>query len=180
MTSQVKLALLLITVGLLILACATLAAPTATPTPTGTPGPTGTPTIPPTATFVIKLTPDTPVPSQTADPNDPDSWACKMRSQTPKSGSRFEPRERFDMAWQVENFGWATWEPETIRVTYYSGSRLQAYDEVQLRKSVPTDRWTQIMVPMVAPRDSGSYTTVWALWHGDQDFCHMTVTIVVR
>jgi hypothetical protein len=180
MTNRSKLVLLSITLGFLILACATLAAPTATPAPTETPGPTGSPTIPPTATFVIKLTPDTPVPSQTADPDDPDSWACKMRSQTPKNGVRFAPKERFDMAWQVENFGWATWEPEEIRATYYSGSRLQTFDEVPLRESVATDRWTQVMVPMVAPRASGSYTTVWALWRGDQDFCHMTITIVVR
>lgn len=180
MRTQSKLALLSISLGFLILACATIVAPTATPAPSATPGPTGTPTIPPTATFVIKLTPDTPVPSQTADPDDPDSWACKMRSQTPRSGTRFDPRERFDMAWQVENFGWATWEPETVRVAYFSGSRLQAPDQVQLRESVGPDGWTQIMVPMVAPRANGSYTTVWALWRGDQDFCRMTVTIVVR
>jgi len=180
MKTQSKRVLLSFTLGFLILACATVAAPTDAPGPTETPGPTGTPTIPPTATFVIKLTPDTPVPSQTADPDDPASWACKMRSQTPKSGTRFDPKERFDMAWQVENFGWAPWEPGTVRAAYYSGSRLHAYDEVPLRETVATDQWTQIMVPMVAPRSSGSYTTVWALWRGDQEFCRMTVTIVVR
>ena len=180
MTTRSKLAILSFVLALLILACSALAAPTAVPAPTATPGPTGTPTIPPTATFVIKLTPDTPVPSQTADPDDPESWACRMRSQVPRSGARFDPKERFDMAWQVENFGWAAWEPETVRATYYSGTRLQAPDEVPLRESVPMDGWIQIMVPMIAPRYSGSYTTVWALWHGDQAFCRMTVTIVVR
>jgi hypothetical protein len=164
---------------LLVLSCATLVAPTSTPAPTEAPGPTGTPTIPPTATFVIKLTPDTPVPSQTADPNDPESWACKIRSQVPKVG-RFGPKERFDVAWQVENAGWATWEPGIIHAAYYSGRPLHVNDEVQLRESVQVDRWTQVVVPMVAPRATGEYTTVWALWRGDEAFCHMTVTIVVK
>lgn len=180
MSNRIARSLLIAVVAVMVLACASLAAPTATPPPTQTPNPTETPGPPPTATFVIKLTPDTPVPTQTADPDDPESWACKMRSQTPKSGARFDPKERFDMAWQVENFGWAVWEPGEIRATYYSGSRLHTYDEVPLRESVSVDRWTQIMVPMIAPRGSGSYTTTWALWRGDDDFCHMTVTIVVR
>jgi hypothetical protein len=57
---------------------------------------------------------------------------------------------------------------------------LQAYDEVPLRESVAVNEWTLFVVPMIAPRATGSYTTVWALRRGDDDFCHMTVTIVVR
>jgi hypothetical protein len=180
MTAETKLPLLAAGATLFILACATLVPPAATPAPTETPGPTNTPAPPPTATFVIKLTPDTPVPSQTADPDAPDSWACRIRSQAPTSGARFAPKQRFDIAWQLENTGWATWEPGTVRATYYSGRRLQAYDEVPLRESVAVNEWTLFVVPMIAPRATGSYTTVWALRRGDDDFCHMTVTIVVR
>jgi hypothetical protein len=35
------------------------------------------------------------------------------------------------------------------------------------------------IVPEVAPKNSGTYTTVWALTRGNLDFCHVDLTIVV-
>jgi hypothetical protein len=57
---------------------------------------------------------------------------------------------------------------------------MQVNDSVKLKESVASDTWTQIVVPMVAPRSSGHYTTVWALWYGDNDFCHVRLSITVK
>lgn len=183
MTEHIRLSIISFALAVFLMACAAATALVATPAPSPTPSPaaSSTPLPPPTLTLIpIDLTPDTPVPSATVDPASPDFWACKIRSQTPKSGAKFDSKERFDMAWQVENFGYGLWEPDLIRVTYFSGTRMQVNDSVKLKEVVPTDRWTQLVVPMVAPRASGRYTTVWAMWYGDLDFCHMTVSIVVR
>jgi hypothetical protein len=151
--------------------------PPSTPTP---PAPTITPLASPTSTPAVDLTPATPVPSATIDPNSPEYWACKLRSQVPNDGAKFESKERFDVAWQVENFGYGAWDPDTVRVTYHSGRRLHVNDSVKLKATVPSDTWTQIVVPMVAPRSAGTYTTTWAMWYGDRAFCLMTVTIKVK
>jgi hypothetical protein len=166
--------------GLLLISCSLGAALTPPVTPTPTEAPTATPQPLPTPTVYVDLTPPTPIPSATVDPNSPEYWACKLRSQFPKDGAKFESKERFDMAWQVENFGYGTWEPETIRITYHSGRRLHVNDSVKLKESVPSDTWTQIVVPMVAPRSAGSYTTTWAMWYGDRAFCLMSATIGVK
>jgi hypothetical protein len=156
-----------------------LAPATATPAPTATSLPTST--LEPTPTLIfIDLTPDLATITPTVDPNSPEYWACLIRSQVPKDGARFSPKERFDVAWQVENHGYGTWDNDSLRVTYFSGTRMQVNDSVQLKENVLSDHWTQFVVPMVAPRDSGKYTTVWALWHGDNDFCHMKLSIVVK
>ncbi len=180
MTANTRIALGAITLAFFLLSCtlgAALTPPaTATPTlePTIAPLPSATPTL------LANLTPDTPVPSATVDPNSPEYWACRIRSQVPSDGAKFDSKERFDVAWQVENFGYGSWEPDTVRVTYFSGTRMQVNNSVKLKASVPSDTWTQFVVPMVAPRSSGRYSTVWALWYGDKDFCHMQLSITVK
>lgn len=180
MTARIWIVVSSFTLAFSLLACTLGAALTPPATATPTEAQTSTPLPSPTVTPSLNLTPPTPVPSATVDPNSPEYWACKMRSQVPSDGAKFEPKERFDVAWQVENFGYETWEPDTIRVTYHSGRRLHVNDAVKLKKSVPSDTWTQIVVPMVAPRSAGSYTTTWAMWYGDRAFCLMTVTIRVK
>jgi len=175
-----RVAFICSTLAFFLTACAGTYAPAAVPTDTQAPSaaPAPTPTITPTP--FVEPTLALPSATPTVDLAAPDAWACKVRSQSVRNGSSFDPKERFDMAWQVKNAGMATWEPESIKATYLSGSRMQVNDVVNLRESVNTDRLTQFVVPMIAPRSSGRYTTVWALWYGANDFCHMTVTIVVR
>ena len=84
------------------------------------------------------------------------------------------------MGWQVVNNGYGAWDADTIRFAYFSGRRMQVNDSVPLKEVVPPDTRIQLVVPMVAPRSVGRYSTVWALWHGDTDFCHMSLTIVVK
>jgi hypothetical protein len=179
MNERYRIALLSIGSAFVLFACTLGTALTPASTPTPSPEPTSTPPAS-SPTVAVDLTPPTPIPTATVDPESPEYWACKIRSRVPRDGAKFDPKERFDVAWQVENFGYGTWEPETIRVTYHSGRRLHVNDTVKLKESVATDRWTQIVVPMVAPRASGSYSTTWALWYGDRAFCLMTATISVR
>ncbi len=122
---------------LLLLSCTLGAALTPPATATPTFEPTVAPLASATPTLLANLPPDTPVPSATVDPNSPEYWACKIRSQVPRDGAKFESKERFDVAWQVENFGYGSWEPETVRVTYFSGTRMQVNDLVKLKASVP-------------------------------------------
>jgi hypothetical protein len=180
MKNKHSIAVASIGVAFFLLSCTLGAALTPPSTATPTPPPTETPQPSPTATLLVDLTPPTPVPTATGDPNSPDYWACRIRSQAPRDGVKVDPKERFDVGWQVENSGYGTWEPESIRVTYFSGTRMQVNDSVRLKGSLASDTWTLFVVPMVAPRSSGKYTTVWALWHGDNDFCHMKVSIVVK
>jgi Ig-like domain-containing protein len=120
------------------------------------------------------------MPAPTVDMNSEDAFDCRVRWQTPRDGVKFGPKERFDVAWQVENLGKAAWEPDLIRVTYYSGTRMQVNDAVKLKESVVSGQWTQLVVPLVAPRSTGNYSTVWAMWYGDEDFCHMNLSITVK
>ena len=171
-----KTAFIPLALALFLVACTGTVAVIPTSTPTSTELPAATPT----ATSTLEPTPEPPTITPTYDISAPGILACKMRSQSIRNGSQFDPKERFDMAWQVENFGYVPWQPEEIRATYFSGTRMQVNDTVSLREVVNSDEWTQFVVPMQAPRASGRYTTVWALWLGDNDFCHMTLTIVVR
>ena len=150
MNNKKTIALVSAGLAFFLLSCTLGAALVPPPTVTPTAAPSETPQPAPTATPLVDLTPPTPVPTATGGTqNSPDYWACKIRSQVPKDGVKVDPKEHFDVAWQIENFGYGTWEPDGIRVTYFSGTRMQVSESVRLKESVATDRWTQFVVPMV-------------------------------
>lgn len=174
-----RIAFLSVVLGLLLTSCAG-PLPATTSTPPNTSAPSLTP--PPAATTTPTLEPTSAAPSVTPtfDLSAPGALSCRVRSQSVRNNTKFDPKERFDMAWQVKNTGDAAWDPESVRFAYYSGSRLQVSDVNQLRETVNHGDMTSLVTDMIAPRSSGAYTTFWSLWYGDNDFCHMSLTIVVR
>jgi hypothetical protein len=161
---------------LLIMACPAITAPTAVPTETPVPSATASPLPTFTATALFTL----PLETATAEGPTGEALDCRPLTQAVRNGTRLGPKEYFDMAWKVRNTGEAVWDPGIVEFRYFSGTRLQVSDVSQLTESVGPGQTGLLVADMVTPKSSGSYTTVWALWRGDEDFCHVNLTIRVR
>ncbi len=106
--------------------------------------------------------------------------ACKVLSQSIKNGSRFTPREQFDISWQIRNTGTATWKPGVVELAYGGGTRMYHYQPVPLTHSSPPGDIIALSADMVAPQTPNDYNMIWALKRGSEFFCRMYVVIRVR
>jgi hypothetical protein len=169
---------------LALTACSLPFLPTPVPTATQTPLPTNTPAPTPTV-------PPSPLPSPTAEVETPAPWptpvglgehefSCRVLSQGYANGKEFASRETFGMGWMVLNTGLLAWDPITIEFKYLSGTRMHISDRSRLYKFVEPGESTLLVADMVAPRHPGSYWTTWSLFRGDEDFCHVSLRIVVK
>ena len=91
-----------------------------------------------------------------------------------------DPRDDFDAVWRVRNNGQRTWDRTSIDFIYDSGDRIHKVAGYDLNSNVRTGDTTDLAVDMAAPRDPGTYSTNWTLRVGDNEFCRMSLTIVVR
>ena len=153
-------------------------APSATPAASATPAYTATPTRPPSPLAQVTVVLPDFIP--TYDLTAPEAFRCRVQVQAVRSGSKFDPRETFDMAWKVENIGMALWDPDRVEFTYYSGSKLHISPESRLQERVDPGATTLLVTDMRAPGSSGVYSTTWALRYGSTDFCHVSLSIKVR
>jgi hypothetical protein len=166
------------------------ATPTWTPLATSTPSLTPTPT--PTFLYIIgNRTPTrSPTPGYYYYPTSTLSAidyldGCALLSQTPGDGSYFDPRESFTVAWKVRNTGSRIWYRDTVEFAYSSGTRMYDKQVYQLPVNIPRQEYVTLKVSMTAPRNSGTYRTVWSLRRGDvaypnsnvDYFCHVDLTI---
>jgi hypothetical protein len=153
---------------------------TTTPTPTLTRTPTLTPTFTPTFLFLLR----SPTPSRTATPIGGlpvGDLACELLSQDPADGTHLDPKTDFDAVWKVKNTGSGGWDSNSVDFAYFSGTKMyknnnKIYD---LAKDVGVNGTISLIADMVAPQDSGKYKTVYTLRLGNNDFCHVTLTIRV-
>ncbi len=157
--------------------------PTAlTPTPqnTFTPSPTFTstvifllasPTSPPTATVVFSLG---------SGGTSADDFACEIRSVSPANGTSFNGRAEFDVSWKVKNIGQKNWSEGAIDFVFDSGTSMSSTAGYDLPTDVKRGETIDLAVDLRAPRQSGSYTTIWALRRGNNSFCKMSLMINVR
>ncbi len=173
---------LIVVLAMLLPACnVPLAAPPATPTPipsTATPQATLTLTptlITPSAAATLGVT-STPTP---AGPPRPE-LACKVLGQSIKNGTKFRPKERFDISWMIRNTGTATWEPGVVELAYAGGTRMFHSQPVPLPHSSPPGDIIALSADMVAPQAPADYNMIWALRRGDEYFCKVNVIILVR
>ena len=162
-----------------------------TPLPTHTPSLTPTPT--PTFLFIIgNTTPwKSPTPGYYYATNTPSVIdyldGCALLSQTPGNGTYFDPRESFTVAWKVRNTGSRTWYRDTVEFAYSSGARMYDKQVYKLPVDIPRQEYVTLKVAMTAPRNSGTYRTVWSLRRGDvaypnpdvDYFCHVDLRIRV-
>ncbi len=153
----------------------------------GTPTPTASIPPQPMFTLTLVLTPTipttmialelavSPTPNGTPRPE----LRCKVLSQSVKSGSKFASHERFDISWQIQNTGSATWEPGIVELVYAGGTKMFQYQPVPLPHSSPPGDIITLSADMIAPRTPDTYTMFWSLRRGDEYFCRMAVTIKV-
>ncbi len=154
----------------------------------GTPTPLPATPLQPTLTLTPTLAPILPSATVTAEATVAATAAgtarpelgCKILSQSVKPGSKFASHERFDISWQIQNTGSATWEPGVVELAYAGGTKMFRYQPVELPHSSPPGDIIALSADMVAPRTPDTYTMFWSLRRGDEFFCRMAVTIKVR
>ena len=154
---------------------------TPSPTSTWTPLPTRTPSLTPTPTPTFLLshasqTPaDIPVPPSASDGLD----GCILISQTPSDGSHFAAGESYKVSWKVENTGSQAWDKDSVEFAYSSGAKMHKKQLYDLPADIPVGESATLNVSMAAPNSDGTYETVWSLRRGQNEFCHVNLTIHV-
>lgn len=158
--------------------------PSVTPTrPTETPSPTFTSTI------IFILSSPTPVVLPTftgtsvslgGSGTSSDNYACQVTRVSPPNGSSFDPRDDFDVFWTVRNIGQRNWNRSDVDYIYSSGAKIHKVSGYDLEENVKVGNSIELGVDMQAPKDSGTYSTIWTMRIGDRVFCPMRFTIVVR
>jgi hypothetical protein len=166
------------------------AQPTLTYTPTLTPTRlTDTPSPTATATVIFILSTPTPlvIPTFTfisgggsGSGTSSADFSCQVISVSPANGTSFNPRADFDATWRVRNNGQRTWDRNSIDFIYDSGDRIHKVSGYDLSANVRSGDTTNFSADMEAPQNPGTYSTAWTLRRGNNDFCKMSLTIVVR
>jgi len=164
------------------------AMPSATLTPTATPTRnTETPSPTATATVIFILSSPTPIiiPTFTnvslgGSGTSSDNYACRITRVTPPNGSSFSPRDDFDAFWTVTNIGRRNWDRTDVDYIYLSGAKIHKVSGYDLDKNVKVGNTLDLGADMQAPKDKGTYSTVWTMRVGNNEFCPLRLTIVVN
>lgn len=83
------------------------------------------------------------------------------------------------MGWKVRNTGTAAWDPATMEFSYLGGTKMYASTPTHLPRLVESGENVLLVADLVAPKNPGKYTTVWALKQDDEYFCQVRLTIYV-
>ena len=162
--------------------------PSLTPTvPTPTPSPTATSTVifilstptmqvVPTFTFIS----NTGGGGSSGGSSSSANYACQVLSVSPANGTSMSKNTDFDAVWSVKNIGQKTWDSNSVDFVYDSGAKFYKVAGYDLKSSVKPGETTSLGADMVAPKDSGTYTTTWALRVGQNYFCKMNLTMNVK
>ncbi len=104
-----------------------------------------------------------------------------MVSRTPDVDAEFSPKELFQAAWVVRNTSSRGWDPNGVDFEFFSGARMYTDASIyDLPNYVDIGSQITLSVTMAAPKDAGTYRTVWTLKQGKNDFCHLDLRIVVK
>jgi hypothetical protein len=109
-----------------------------------------------------------------------DKYACQIISIDPANGTSFKPRHDFNTFWKVKNIGTKEWDHNSVDFVYSSGTKMHKVAGYDLGDNVASGEKITLGVDMVAPKNPGTYTTTWVLTVGSNDFCSMSLTIVVK
>ncbi len=113
----------------------------------------------------------TPVPTTSA--------ICEMVSTSPSK--TLKSREDFDAVWTVKNISGKTWEMTSVDYKFVSGTEMQKYGKAfDFKQTVKSGESVKITVDMLAPVNTGSYTTTWAIVQGSSTLCSLPITVVVK
>jgi Ig-like domain-containing protein len=173
------------------------AMPTFTPTATTTPTPrnTDTPVPTETPTFIFLLPTLTPIPTFTrvtipggggggsgsgGGGSNSSSYSCQVISVDPPNGTAFNSRDDFDAVWRVRNNGQKAWDRNSVDYIFLSGDQFHKVSGYDLSSNVKAGETLNLTADMQAPKNAGTYTTRWTLRVGSNNFCTLSLSIVVR
>jgi hypothetical protein len=108
------------------------------------------------------------------------NYSCQILSVNPANGTIMDSRADFDAVWRVRNNGQRAWDRNSVDFIYDSGDKIHKVAGYDLSSNVAAGGTIDLGVDMEAPRDDGTYSTNWTLRVGDNEFCRMSLTIVVR
>jgi len=152
--------------------------PTATKTPTGTFTPTATVIFYiPTATSTI--TP-TKIPTATKQFESYGAGSQCELLDVSHYNVTLSPGTSFDMRWTIKNTSDDVWKASEIDFRYSGGKVMHKKDIYDLPKSVKPDRSINLIVPMVSPNKSGTYSTIWELTFKKNTLCTLSTTVTVK
>ena len=126
--------------------------------------------IPPTATKII---------INNANTQASLDYSCEVIKTTPYYGTVFTPGTNFQAIWLVRNTGRKNWDGSSVDYFYESGTDLHVISGYDLQKSLNVGGTREIRVDMEAPKDNGTHTTRWIFQIADEQFCPLTITIIV-
>lgn len=98
---------------------------------------------------------------------------------TVPAGSVMKPKETFTKTWKVANTGTCDWALQ-YRLVFVGGNQMEG-DPSGLGKVIEPQKWTQISIELVAPKQPGNYTGNWRFGTqtGNAFGSTLTVSIVV-
>jgi hypothetical protein len=154
--------------------------PSATVTSTSTIPPTSTFTETPTATATVIF--QIPTATKSPEPFVTESVGsnCQAVEQTPVNDTEFNPRETFTTIWKVKNTGNEYWYDTDVDFKFSKGTDMHKKDVLDMPVSVGPGSDVSLVVDMIAPKDSGAYTTTWTLWSKKATLCTLSIRIVIK
>lgn len=174
------------------------ALPPATQTPLATATDTNTP-LPPTetatatATFFFSLPTPTITPtikvvnpapigggggSSASTATKTPSASCQIVSQSPTDGATVKVGADFDAKWVIKNTSGVSWGIYDYDYAYLKGDILHKYAAYDFPATVASGDTVELGVDMLAPTQTGTYTTTWHLV-GSNVKCNFSLTIKV-
>ena len=160
-----------------------LVQPSATQTFTDTPRPTLPPSETPTpssTSTVIFIIPTSTVPTSTKqfEPHSAGS-DCDWVDLVPFKPT-LNPGSSFDVQWTIKNTSSKAWGESDIDFKHTQGTDMHKKDIYDLPQSVSPNSSIKLSVAMVAPNNSGTYTTTWSLKKSNKTLCTVTATVIVK
>jgi len=160
------------------------AAPTSTPTATSTSTPRPSDTPEPTVTsfvWIVKSPTNQISAALTAGSlRSSENYACLPITMDPSNWESFPPRKNFEATWRVKNIGKKAWDKEDVDFVYSSGDKFHKVSGYDFKKTLEPGVIGDLTVAMQSPKNPGNYTTTWAIKVGSDEFCKLTLSIIVK
>jgi hypothetical protein len=152
---------------------------TASATSTSTRIPTDTPTFTPTFVLILPSATRTPTATPITTGTSTSGMTCTVVSQAPADNTHLPANKGFAASWKVKNTGSSAWDPATVDFAYLSGTKMYKSIRHDLPVIVAPGEKIDLTAGMTAPKNDGTYNTVWSLRQGNNSFCRVALQIIV-
>jgi hypothetical protein len=86
----------------------------------------------------------------------------------------------FDAVWTVKNTSGGDWSPNSVDYKFLNGTEMHQKAVYDLPQTIKDGESGQIIVDMVAPATSGTYSTEWAIVSGSTTLCFLSMAVTVK